>query len=97
MTDRPATPSPARAPPKIAMVIFALLQDEIAHLGRGLDHIVHVDKLRQGLHDDPEELDRQLQAAIDGIEARTDADAIVLGTSRIRIFVVLCVKQEASS
>jgi len=67
------------APPRIAVVTCAVLEDEIAHFTRELTHIVRIEILRQGLHDEPDALRRQLQATIERVEVETDADAIVLG------------------
>lgn len=67
------------ASPKIAVVTCAVLETEVAHFSRGLDHIVRIEVLEQGLHNEPGKLRTKLQAAIDRVEAQTDADTIVLG------------------
>ena len=76
----PATvASPPRRPPRTAVLTCAVLEDEIAQLREGLDHIVLVEILQQGLHNTPDELRRRLQAAIEQVETTTDAEVIVLG------------------
>ena len=65
--------------PAVAVITCAVLEDEIAHFAAKLDQIVQVEILEQGLHNEPDELRKQVQAAIDRIEETTDAEAIVLG------------------
>ena len=84
MSDtRPTSPearSAAKAkPPRIAVVTCAVLEIELAHFARGLDHVVRIEVLEQGLHKEPDRLRRELQTAIERVEADTDAEAIVLG------------------
>jgi len=68
------------APPKIAVVTCAVLEQEVAHFTRGLDHVVHIATLEQGLHDEPDRLRTELQAAVDRVEAaHPTVEAIVLG------------------
>jgi hypothetical protein len=80
---KPTTASPSVQGPvprlRIAVVTCAVLEDEIAHFAAGLDHIVHIEILEQGLHNEPDRLRRELQQAIERVEATTDAEAIVLG------------------
>jgi len=52
---------------------------EIEHFAAGLDHIVCVENLEQGLHNEPSELRVRLQEAIERIERDTPAEAILLG------------------
>ncbi len=66
-------------PPSTAVITCAVLEDEMAAFGADLAHVVHVTTLRQGLHNTPDTLRDELQAAIDRIEVSTDAEAIVLG------------------
>jgi hypothetical protein len=66
-------------PPKTAVIACAVLEIEITHFARGLSHIIRIDMLEQGLHNDPPKLREKLQAAVNRIEAETDAEAIVLG------------------
>ena len=61
------------------MITCAVLELEFAHFAADLDHIVHIRTLAQGLHNDPPELRRQLQLAIDCVEQHTPAEVIVLG------------------
>jgi hypothetical protein len=64
---------------KVAVITCAVLETEIAYFARGLDHIVRIEVLEQGLHNEPGRLREKLQAAIDRVEAQTDADTVVLG------------------
>lgn len=67
------------AAPRIAVITCSVLEDEIAHLGGPMPHIVAVERLEQGLHNEPALLRVRLQEAVDRIERTTDAAAIVLG------------------
>jgi len=64
---------------RIAVVLCRVLEDEIGHLARDAPQVVHLEHLPQGLHDDPPRLRLEVQAAIDRVEANTQADVIVLG------------------
>lgn len=64
---------------RVAIVTCAVLEREIEHFAAGQDHIVHIELMEQGLHNEPLRLRKQLQAAIDRIEAATPAEVIVLG------------------
>jgi hypothetical protein len=70
---------PDSSPERVAIVTCAVLEDEITHLSADLKHVVHVEILEQGLHNEPDRLRTTLQAAIDRVEAGTDAEVIVLG------------------
>lgn len=63
---------------RIAVISCAVMEAEVDHLAAELDQVVHVAYLPQGLHDEPDRLRTELQALIDRVEAKTDADAIVL-------------------
>ena len=65
--------------PRTAVITCAVMEEEIAHFARGLDHIVHIEILEQGLHNEPDKLLVRLQQAIDRVEQRPDVQAIVLG------------------
>lgn len=71
--------SAAQVPLCTAVITCAVLETEIEHYRKGLSHIVHVEILKQGLHNDPPRLKIELQAAIDKVESTTNAQAIVLG------------------
>ncbi|MFZ2644000.1 MAG: DUF1638 domain-containing protein, partial [Verrucomicrobiia bacterium] len=73
----PGDPPPK--PPRIAVITCAVLEIEFNHFAQGLAHVIRVEVLEQGLHQYPDRLRRELQAAIDRVEAGTDAEAIVLG------------------
>jgi hypothetical protein len=67
-------------PPRIAVITCAVLELEINHYRQGLGHVLHVETLEQGLHNEPEKLRRTLQEAVTRIETQFPAvDAIVLG------------------
>jgi hypothetical protein len=77
---RPTTASPSGgAAPRIAIVACAVLQDEVGHFAAGLDQIVHIEWIEQGLHNEPPKLRSHLQEAVDRIEDQVRPDAIVLG------------------
>jgi Protein of unknown function (DUF1638) len=67
-------------PPNIAVITCDVLRDEICQYSHGLDHIVHIEVLKQGLHNYPPLLQRELQSAVDRIETQFQRiDAIALG------------------
>jgi hypothetical protein len=49
------------------------------HYTRDLPHIVHIEYLEQGLHNEPPKLRTRLQEALDRVEAMPAVEAIVLG------------------
>lgn len=65
--------------PRTAIITCAVLEMEFAHFVEGLDHIVRIDLLPQGLHEEPDRLRSELQALIDRVEAETAPEVIVLG------------------
>ncbi len=70
-------PHPTR--PKTAIVLCQVLEEEIEHFAAGMSHIVHIEKMQQGLHNEPARLRLQVQESIDRIERETPAEVIVLG------------------
>ena len=81
MTKHLASPrdsADSRLPPT-AVITCAVLELEIEHFASNLPHIVHIETLEQGLHNDPPKLKIHLQQAVDRIEQQTTAQAIVLG------------------
>ena len=67
-------------PPRIAVVTCAVLEDEVKHFAFGLPQVEHIEIMRQGLHNEPDELRRQVQEAITRIERDMPrVQAIVLG------------------
>jgi len=64
---------------KVAVITCAVLEIELAHFAREFPNVVHTEVLEQGLHNEPDKLRRELQAAIDRVEVNTAADVIVLG------------------
>lgn len=73
-----ARASQATHKPRTAVIACAVLEEEVTHLARGMEHLVGVDFLRQGLHNEPPRLRRELQTAIDAIESRVAPEAVVL-------------------
>lgn len=67
------------AKPNLAVVYCAVLEDEIEAFAAGLPHVVHVEKLPQGLHNEPDRLRRELQEIVTRIEENPEVDAIILG------------------
>ena len=65
--------------PRLAVITCAVLEDEILHFAQDESHIIHIELMEQGLHNDPLRLRKELQAAIDRIEAMPEVEAIVLG------------------
>jgi hypothetical protein len=61
------------------VITCAVLELEIAHFGAALRHLIHVETMPQGLHNDPPRLRTELQRAIDKVERETAAEVIVLG------------------
>lgn len=63
-----------------AVITCGVLETEILHFVRDIPHVIHVEILKQGLHNDPSLLRSELQAAIDHVETVVpQAAAIVLG------------------
>jgi hypothetical protein len=65
--------------PKLAVLLCAVLEDEIRHFAAANVNVVEIVTLEQGLHNEPDRLRRELQAAVDGAEANPEVEAIVLG------------------
>ena len=69
----------APAPPRVAIVTCGVLEDELRHFAADTEHVVHLEVLEQGLHNEPDRLRTTLQEAIDRVEADTDAEVVALG------------------
>lgn len=65
--------------PQTAVVLCRVLELEIEHFAAQYDHIVAIERLEQGLHNEPRKLHMRVQQAIDRIEKETPAEVIVLG------------------
>ena len=64
----------------IAVVYCAVLEDEIETFAKGNPNLVHLEKLPQGLHNEPNNLRIKLQAVVDRIEAEfPEVETIVAG------------------
>lgn len=53
---------------RMAIIACAVLEDEVRHFAEPLGHITHIEILPQGLHNEPNRLRIELQAAIDKVE-----------------------------
>ncbi len=62
----------------LAVITCAVMEIEVGHFAKGLGHVVHVEMLPQGLHNEPDKLRRELQSAVDRVEARDNVRAIAL-------------------
>lgn len=65
--------------PRTVVITCSVLELEIEHFSEGLAHVVAIERLPQGLHNDPPKLRRDLQTAVDDVERRFAPEAIVLG------------------
>jgi hypothetical protein len=72
-----AEPRPNRL--KTAIILCQVLELEIDHFAAGAPHVVRIERLQQGLHNEPPKLHKHVQETIDVVERETDAEAIVLG------------------
>jgi hypothetical protein len=64
---------------KTAIILCQVLELEIDHFAAGDPHVVRIERLQQGLHNEPAKLQKQVQESIHVVERETDAEAIVLG------------------
>lgn len=66
--------------PSVALISCAVIEDEVRHFASQLPNLRHIEMLPQGLHNEPQRLRSELQAAIDRIETTVgDVDVISLG------------------
>jgi len=80
MTEKSINLSNNSRPPAVtAVVACAVVELEVRHFLDQRDEPVHLEVLEQGLHNDPDELRRRLQAIVDRIERTTAVERIVLG------------------
>jgi len=80
-TDKSASCRPSDGkPPLIVVITCDVISEEVAEIARGEPRVLHIEVLRQGLHNDPPLLRAELQIAVDRVEAAMpEATAIVLG------------------
>lgn len=71
-------PNHSSVPPPIAIILCAVMEDEIRILAQGMPHIVAIHPLEQGLHNTPQLLSQRLQEAVGHLESTTNAQAITL-------------------
>ncbi len=76
--NMPKIDAPA-SPPRCVVITCAVLETEIRAFVDNSDHILRVETLPQGLHNDPPKLRRELQAAVTRAEADPRVEAIILG------------------
>lgn len=74
----PANHSAPVPPPRLGVVACAVMEMELEHYGRGMEHIVSRRLLEQGLHNEPPRLRREVQRAVDEMEDDPRVQAIVL-------------------
>jgi len=65
-------------PPRLAVIGCRVMEGEVEHYRAEMDHIVHVEWLEQGLHNEPDKLRTEVQQAVERVERDTDAEAIAL-------------------
>jgi len=65
--------------PKTALIAGSVLEAEIEHFAADLHHILHIENLGQGLHNDPPKLRGRLKESIERTEEEAPAEAILLG------------------
>ena len=59
-------------PPALAVIACDVLEDETRHFARAMPHVRELIMLPQGLHKEPQRLQREVQGAIDRAEALPD-------------------------
>ncbi|MCK9588557.1 MAG: DUF1638 domain-containing protein [Terrimicrobiaceae bacterium] len=67
-----------RDQPRIGLIACRVFEEEIALHGGGAPHILETRFLEVGLHDQPGNLRKAVQAEIDAFDGRGDIDAVVL-------------------
>lgn len=65
--------------PRVAVVTCGVIEEEIRHFAEGLEHVVHIEVIEQGLHNVPDRLRSRLGDVVHRVEDTTDAEVIVLG------------------
>ena len=65
--------------PRVAVVACAVLEIELQAFVKRFPNVVHVEFLEQGLHNEPDKLRRELQAAMERVETRPEVEVVALG------------------
>ena len=65
--------------PRVGVITCAVLEEEVGYLVRGMEHVVRVEVLEQGLHNDPPKLRTRLQEAVARVEQDERVEVIALG------------------
>ena len=71
--------SDASAPTRIAVILCAVLEEEVRHFAEHHSEVIDLEVMEQGLHNEPDRLREELQSAVHRMEDRSAPDAIVLG------------------
>jgi hypothetical protein len=78
--DNPQQSAPSNNSPKVITITCAVLEQELVQLAERSEADVAIEVLEQGLHNEPDRLRAELQAAIDRAEqAHPDARTVTLG------------------
>ena len=64
---------------RVAIISCAVLEIEVEHYAKPYSHLIHFEWMRQGLHNEPDRLRVELQAAVESVEQRVNPDVILLG------------------
>jgi hypothetical protein len=72
------SPSADLAAPR-AIILCRVLEMEIEHFAAQCPQVVQIQRLEQGLHNEPRKLNQHVQATVDRLERETEAQVIVLG------------------
>lgn len=65
--------------PRTAIILCRVLEAEIEHFAGSAPHVVRLEYLEQGLHNEPRKLHQRVQACVDQLEESADIENIVLG------------------
>jgi hypothetical protein len=72
-------PAAALTPPRVAVVACAVLEIELQAFVKRFPNVIRVELLEQGLHNEPDKLRRELQAAIERVETQPEVEVVALG------------------
>jgi len=70
------TPGPAET--RIGVILCAVMETEVQQLATELPQVAHIEILRQGLHNEPDQLRIEVQQAVERLEARGDLTGLAL-------------------
>ena len=69
----------AETPSPTAVLACAVIEEELSELARGQQHLVRLDFIEQGLHNEPARLRERVQEAVTRAERETACERVVLG------------------